>query len=76
MRCLTLRGRPERLVQGVQLWARPTPLEHGDPLSEGEDLNRSVMPTAEEDADSGQESKDEFKHEHKVVTRRNVVLAG
>ena len=47
-----------------------------DLLPEGEDLNCSVMPTAEEDADSGQESEDEFKHEHTVVTRRNVVLAG
>ena len=63
MRCLTLRGRPERLVQGVQLWARPSPLEHGVLLSEGEDLNRSVMPTAEEDSDSGQESNYEFEHE-------------
>jgi len=41
---------------------RPFAFEHGDLLSESEDLNRSVMPTAEEDSDSGQESEDEFKH--------------
>jgi hypothetical protein len=63
----TAQGRPEQPVKGVQLWARPSPLEHGDLLSEGEDLNCSVMPTAEEDSDSGQESKDEFEHELYVV---------
>jgi hypothetical protein len=60
-------GSPEHPVKAVQLWARPFAFEHGNLLSEGEDLNGSVMPTAEEDADSGQERNGEFEHEPYVV---------
>ena len=60
---------PEQPVQLIQPRTQPLPLEHGDLLSQGEDLKCSVMPTAEEDSDSGQESKDEFEHEPYVVTR-------
>ena len=60
-------GCPEQPVKAVQLWARPFAFEHGDLLPEGEDFNCSVMPTAEEDADSDQESNDEFEHELYVV---------
>ena len=63
----TAQGRPEKPIKGVQLWPRPFAFEHGNLLSEGEDLNCSVMPTAEEDSDSGQESKDEFEHKLYVV---------
>ncbi len=60
-------GRPEQPVKAVQLWARPFAFEHGNLLSEGEDLNCSVMLAAEEDADSGQERSGEFEHEPYVV---------
>jgi hypothetical protein len=61
-------GRPEKPVQLIQPRTRPLPLEHRDLLPQGEDLNCSVMPTAEEDSDSGQESNGEFEHEPYVVT--------
>jgi hypothetical protein len=35
----------------------------GNLLSKGEDFNCSVMPTTEDDSDSGQESNNEFEHE-------------
>jgi hypothetical protein len=54
---------PKQPVQGVQFWTWPSPLEDGDLLSESEDLNCSVVPTAEEDPDSRQESNNEFEHE-------------
>jgi hypothetical protein len=44
-------------------FGRGRPLEHGDLLSEGEDLNCSVMPTAEEYSDSGHESNNGCEHE-------------
>jgi hypothetical protein len=56
-------GSPEQSVQLTQPWARPFPLEHGDLLPQGEDLQRSVMPTAEENAPRGDESKDELEHQ-------------
>ena len=68
-------GSPEQPVQLIQPRTRPFPLEHGDLLPQGEDLQSSVMPTAEEDSNSGQKSKGEFEHELTVVTWRNVALA-
>jgi hypothetical protein len=67
---------PEKPVQGVQLWARSFAFEHGDLLPEGQDLNCSVMPTAEEDAKRAQERKDGFDHEHTVVACRNAISRG
>ena len=72
----TAQGRPEQPVKGVQLWARPFASEHGNLLSEGENLNCSVMPTAEENAERAQEREDEFDHEHMVVACRNAASAG
>ena len=63
----TAQGRPEQPVKGVQLWARPFAFEDGNLLSKGEDFNCSVMPTAEEDSHSGQESNYEFEHELYVL---------
>jgi hypothetical protein len=60
-------GNPEQPVHLIQLRTQRLPLEHSDLLSQGEDLKCSVMPTAEEDSDSGQGSKDEFDHEPYVV---------
>ena len=48
-------GCPEEPVEGVQRRTRSFPLEHGDLLPKGENLQRSVAPTAEEDADGSQE---------------------
>jgi hypothetical protein len=42
--------------------ARSFPLEHGELLTQGEDFQGSVLPTAQEDSDSGQGSKEEFEH--------------
>jgi hypothetical protein len=71
----TAQGRPEQPVRAVQLWARPLAFEHGDLLPEGEDLNYSVMPTAEEDAERAQEREDELDHEHMAVACRNAASA-
>lgn len=49
--------------------ALPFPLEHGDRLTQGKNLDCQVTPAAEEDLDGGQESQDEFEHEHYVLTR-------
>jgi hypothetical protein len=69
-------GRPEGSVQGVPCWLRPFAFEHGDLLSESQDLQRSVAPTAEEDADHGEDGEDEFRHELTLVTWRNVARTG
>ena len=50
-------GGPEELIQPIQTGTGPLPLEYGDLLPKSEDLNCSVMPTAEEDSHSGQESR-------------------
>jgi hypothetical protein len=68
-------GRREQPVKGVQLWARPFAFEHGDLLPEGEDLNYSVNPTAEEDAERAQEREDEFDPDHMVVACRSATSA-
>jgi hypothetical protein len=53
----------------------PFAFERGDMLSESEDFNRSVVPTAEEDSRSSQESTDEFDHDHMVVACRKAASA-
>ena len=42
-------------------------MQHGYMLSQGEDLERSVASTSEEESASGQERKGEFEHELYVV---------
>jgi hypothetical protein len=49
---------------------------HCDLLSQGEDLNCSVTPTAEEDSDSGQASNAEFEHEPYAATCWNAFPRG
>src|ERR1035437_2949172 len=46
-------GGPEESVQAIQNGPRPFPFQHGDLLAEGEDLERGVAPTAEEDSHDG-----------------------
>jgi hypothetical protein len=48
-------GGPEESVQGVQNGPRPVPFQHGDLLSEGEDLKSGIAPTAEEDSHDSDE---------------------
>ena len=60
----------------ISIGARTFPFEHGDLLSQGEDLKGGAAPTAEEDSEWGQERKDEFDHERMVVTCRNAASAG
>ena len=51
----TPEGRPEKSVQAVQFWTWPFPLEHGDLLSECENLEGGIATTAEEDPDGNEE---------------------
>ena len=55
---------PEQPVQGVQLWASPFPLQHGDLLSEGEDFKSGIASTTEEDSDGDDQGGYDFGHEH------------
>ena len=48
-------GGPEESVPGVRKGPRPFLLQHGDLLAEGEDFERGVAPTAEEDSHDGDE---------------------
>ena len=48
------------------------PLEHSHLLSEGEDFEGGVAPTAEEDAEGRPDGENEIQHELMVVTWRNV----
>jgi len=41
---------PEEAIQRVQYGARPFTLQHGDLLAKGEDLQRRIAATAEEDS--------------------------
>ena len=45
-------------------WTWTLPLEHGDLLTQGQDFQRRVMPTTEEDSNGSQQSKDESEHEY------------
>ena len=67
-------GGPEEPVQGIQGWPRPFAFEHGDLLSEGEDFEGRIGPTAEEDTDHGEDGEDELRHELTLVTWRNRAL--
>jgi hypothetical protein len=53
---------PEKSVQRVQYRVRPFAFQNRDVLAEGEDFQRRVAPTAEEDADHRQHGEDEFAH--------------
>jgi hypothetical protein len=61
-------GSPEESVPAVQSWPWPFPFEHGDLLSECEDFEGGIAPTAEEDADHGEDGEEEFEHEITLVT--------
>ena len=55
--------RPEEAVQGVQLWPRLFPLQHGELLPEREDFDRSIASTTKEHSDGDKQREDDFEHE-------------
>ena len=69
-------GGPEESVQGVQYWPRPFPFQDSDLLTEGEDFDGGIAPTAKENRDTGNEREDKFEHELTFVTCRNVASSG
>jgi hypothetical protein len=58
-----MQGHPEQPIQPIQPRTWPFPLEKDELQPESEDLQSGVIPTAEENFDSGQESEDELEHE-------------
>ena len=46
---------PEESVPGVQFWPGSFPFEHGDLLSECEDLEGGIATTSEEDSEGNEE---------------------
>src|SRR5579864_6937571 len=54
---------PEQPVPGIQSRMRSLAFQDGDLLPQGQDLQGSLLPTAEKDSYDGQESKDELEHE-------------
>ena len=61
-------GSPEEPVQPIQPGTGSLPLERGNLLPQGEDLQGGVPATTEEDANGSQASKDELEHKPYVVT--------
>ena len=58
-----VQGNPEQPIQPIQPRTWSFPLEKDELLPQSEDLKRDVIPAAEENSDSGQESEDELEHE-------------
>ena len=58
-----VQGNPEQPIQRIQPRTWSFPLEKDELLPQGEDLQSGVIPTAEENSDSGQKSEDELEHE-------------
>jgi hypothetical protein len=69
-------GSPEQPIQPIQTGTGPFPFEDRNLLSQGEDFQGGVAPTAEEDSDGGQDRENEFGHELTLVTWRDVARAG
>src|SRR5215472_7355748 len=70
--CATKRC-PEQTVHGAEGGPGSLALEHGDLLAQGEDFERGVGSTAQEDADNGEDGEDEFRHKLTLVTCRHTV---
>jgi hypothetical protein len=56
-------GNPEQPIQRIQPRTWSFPLEKDELLPQSEDLQGGLIPAAEENSDSGQESEDESEHE-------------
>ena len=65
-------GSPKDSVQPVQSWPRPFAFEHRDLLSEGQDFESSVTPTAKENSERRKECEDRVDHELNFLAWRNV----
>jgi hypothetical protein len=65
-------GIPKESVQPVQGWARPFAFEHGDLLSEGQDFESRITPTAKENSERRKECEDRVDHELTLLTWPNV----
>lgn len=59
---------PEEPVQGGECRSWTFPLEHGNLLTKGEDVEGGVASTAEEDTDHGEDGEDELEHEPILLT--------
>jgi hypothetical protein len=56
-------GRPEESVPRIQPRARTLPLEDGHLLTQRQDFQGRIVPTAEENSNRGKKSEDELEHE-------------
>src|SRR5215467_9456097 len=65
-------GIPKESVQPVQGWTRPLAFEHRDLLSEGQDFESRITPTAKENPERRKECEDRVDHELTLLTWRNV----
>jgi len=65
-------GSPKESVQPVQDWTRPFAFEHRDLLSEGQDFESSITPTAKENSERRKECEGSVEHELTFLTWRNV----
>ena len=59
---------PEQAIQGAQRWLGPFPLQHGHLLAKREDFDSDVSAALEEDAGSGNQGEDGWKHGLFVLT--------
>src|SRR5438270_4535912 len=62
---------PENSVQPVQLGPRTFTLEHGELLSQCQNLESGIAPTAQENAERGDEDEDRFEHDSPLLARAN-----
>ena len=69
----TAKGYPEESVQPVQHWSRSFALEHGDLLSEGEDLESRIGSTLEEDTANASVERMNSGTKFPLLTRRNAL---
>jgi hypothetical protein len=61
-------GGPEEAVEASQRRPRPLAFEHGDLLSEREDLQGGIAAPADEHADGCQDCEQEIEHGSTLVT--------
>jgi hypothetical protein len=66
-------GRPEQSIPPIQPRARTLSFQDGDLLPKGQDLQGSVVSTAEENSNGGQEGESESEQKRQVVARLDSV---
>ena len=62
---------PEESIQGIEFWPWPSSFEHRDLLSEGQDFESSITPTAKENSERPKECEDRVDHELTLLAWRN-----